>query len=110
MIETGTPLEGKYSGYNLEENGLLLHLGWIYRVKAEHQRSAGLLQTNLVPDWKWDIISVVDGLTKVSHFVPIRSSYIAPVVARVFMKDVVRLHGIPRRIISDRDLVFTSTL
>ena len=50
----------------------------------------------------------VDRLTKVAHFSPIRSSYTAASVANVFMRDIVRLHGIPRTIISDRDLVFTS--
>lgn len=52
----------------------------------------------------------VDKLTKVAHFSPIQSSYTASVVARVFMEDIVRLHGIPCKIISDRDPVFTSAL
>ena len=97
------------------------------RVKAEHEHSAGLLQPNLIPSWKWDIVSMdfmvglpmtarrhdaimvtVDRLTKVAHFAPIRSSYTAASVASVFMRDIVRLHGIPRKIISDRDPVFTS--
>lgn len=98
-------------------------------VKVEHQHPIGLLQPKLVLDWKWDIISIdfivglpissrrhdaimviVDRFTKVAHFVPIRSSYTSVVVAQVFLEYVVRLHGIPRRIISNRDLVFTSTL
>ena len=97
------------------------------RVKAEHQHPVGLLQSNLIPSWKWDIISMdfivglpltpcrhdaimvtVDRLTKVAHFTPIRSSYTTTSVANVFMRDIVRLHGIPRTIISDRDPVFTS--
>ena len=52
----------------------------------------------------------VDRLTKVAHFSPVRSSYNASFVARIFMEDIIRLHGIPRRIISDRDPVFTSAL
>ena len=54
------------------------------------------------------IMVTIDRLNKVVHFSPIRSSYTAASVANVFMRDIVRLHGIPRKIISDRDLVFTS--
>ena len=53
---------------------------------------------------------LVDKLTKVAHFIPVRSSYNAAFVARVYMEQVVRLHGIPKKIISDRDPVFTSSL
>lgn len=52
----------------------------------------------------------VDRLTKVAHFSPVRSSYNASSVARIFMENIVRLHGIPCRIISSRDPVFTSAL
>ena len=50
----------------------------------------------------------IERLTKVAHFSPIRSSYTVASVANVFMHEIVRLHGIPRKIISDRDPVFTS--
>ena len=53
---------------------------------------------------------VVDRFTKVSHFIPIRSSYIAATVAKIYMEQVVKLHRISEKIISDRDLVFTSSL
>ena len=53
---------------------------------------------------------VVDRLTKVAHFTPVRSSYNAASVARIYMEQVVRLHGIPKKIIFDRDLVFTYSL
>lgn len=54
------------------------------------------------------IMVTVDRLTKVTHFAPIRSSYIVVTVARVSLEGVVRLHGIPRWIISYCDPVFTS--
>lgn len=58
-----------------------------------------------------DVIMVVVGrLTKVAHFSSVCSSYNASSVAKIFMKDIVQLHKIPHRIISNRDLVFTSTL
>ena len=53
---------------------------------------------------------VVDKLTKVAPFIPIRSSYNVAFVAQIYMEQVVRLHGIPKKIILDRDPVFTSSL
>ena len=54
------------------------------------------------------IMVTVDRLTKVTHFSPMRSSYTATAVAIVFVRDIVRLHGIPRKIISNKDHAFTS--
>ena len=54
------------------------------------------------------IIITVDRLTKVAHFSPIRSSYTIAFVANVLICDIIRLHGIPQKIILDRDHVFTS--
>jgi len=86
------------------------------------------LQPHSIPEWKWDIISidfitglpitahrhdailvVVDQFMKVTHFILVRSSYNAATVAKIFMEQVVKLHGIPKKIISDRDPVFTSS-
>jgi len=49
----------------------------------------------------------VDTLTKSAHFFPMRTTYQAPNIAIVFISDIVRLHGVPKRIISDRGSVFT---
>ena len=51
---------------------------------------------------------VVDKLIKVAHLIPTRTSVFASDVAQLFIKEIVRLHGIPSRIISDRDVKFTS--
>ena len=51
---------------------------------------------------------MVDKLTKVTHLIPVKKTYTASDVAQVFVKEIVRLHGLPRRIISDRDSKFTS--
>jgi hypothetical protein len=40
-------------------------------------------------------------------FIPLRATYQAPDIARVFISEIVRLHGVPKRIISDRGSVFT---
>jgi transposase InsO family protein len=50
---------------------------------------------------------VVDTLTKSAHFIPVRTTYQAPDIARVFISESVRLHGVPNKIISDQGSVFT---
>jgi hypothetical protein len=54
------------------------------------------------------ILTVVDIFSKYSHFIPLGHPYIAASVARAFFNDIVRLHGFPASIVSDRDPVFTS--
>ena len=54
------------------------------------------------------IFVVIDWLTKVVHLIPTRTTALASDVAQLFVKEIVRLHGIPARIISDRDAKFTS--
>jgi transposase InsO family protein len=53
------------------------------------------------------IFVVVYALMKSANFIPMCMTYQAPDIARVFISDIVRLHGVPERIISDRGLVFT---
>jgi hypothetical protein len=97
-------------------------------VKVEHKHPAGLLQPLQIPEWKWETISmdfitgfpktikkhdaimvVVDKLSKATHFIPIKSTFKAIDVANVFIKEIFRLHGLPKTIISDRDAKFTSS-
>jgi hypothetical protein len=54
------------------------------------------------------ILVVVDRFTKYAHFVPLHHPYSAPKVARVFVDSIVKLHGMPHSITSDRDAIFTS--
>ena len=54
------------------------------------------------------IMVVVDQLSKYGHFVAVKHPYSAKIVAEVFVKEITRLHGIPRSIVSDRDPVFTN--
>ena len=53
------------------------------------------------------IFVVVDTLMKSAHFIPVRTTYQSPGIARVFISEIVRLHGVPKRIISDRGSMFT---
>ena len=54
------------------------------------------------------ILVVVDGLSKYGHFVALKHPYSARSIAEVFVKEIVRLHGIPTSIVSDRDPTFLS--
>ena len=97
------------------------------QVKAEHQVPSGLLNPLPIPQWKWDNITmdfvsgfpltrkkhdaiwvIVDRLTKSAHFLPIRLDYSMDSLAELYVNEIVRLHGIPVSIVSDRDPRFTS--
>ena len=96
------------------------------RNKTEHLRPGGLLQTLEIPSAVWAdiamdfvealpkvngksvILTVVDRFSKFAHFVPLSHPYTAASVAKVFFQEIVRLHGLPSSIVSDRDPVFTS--
>ncbi len=96
-------------------------------VKAEHQRPAGLLQPLSIPLWKWEEISmdfvqglpttpagndsiwvIVDRLTKSAHFLPVKRNFSLKKLAKQYVKEIVSLHGVPVRIVSDRDTRFLS--
>lgn len=51
---------------------------------------------------------IVDRLTKSAHFLPIRISSSLDELSKLYIKEIVRLHGIPVSIVSDRDSRFTS--
>ncbi|CAH9116180.1 unnamed protein product [Cuscuta europaea] len=55
------------------------------------------------------ILVVVDKLTKFAHFLPLAHPYHAKEVAKLFMKEIVKIHGFPKSIVSDRDNLFLST-
>ncbi|GJP56485.1 hypothetical protein CLOM_g15552 [Closterium sp. NIES-68] len=97
------------------------------RMKLSHQRPTGLLQPLEPPQRPWQhvtmdfvtglpagpsgndaVLVVVDRLTKMAHFAPCRTTITPEETARLFISTVVRLHGIPAAIISDRDPKFTS--
>ena len=54
------------------------------------------------------ILVVIDHLTRLGHFIPCKSTITAAETAELFLKEIVRLHGVPRIIVSDRDPLFTS--
>jgi transposase InsO family protein len=58
--------------------------------------------------WNDSIWVIIDRLTKVAHFVPVKTTFGGATLARLYLKEIVRLHGIPRKIVSDRGTQFTS--
>ena len=54
------------------------------------------------------IYVIVDRLTKRMHAIPITTNINAPQLANIFLKEIYRLHGMPKIIVSDRDPRFTS--
>jgi hypothetical protein len=86
-----------------------------------------LLQSSQIPQWKWDEIGMdfivglprtradydsicvaVDCLKKVAHFIPVKTTYNSVVLAELYMSRIVCLHGVPKKILSDRGTQFTS--
>jgi len=65
----------------------------------------GLPQTTRGYDSIWVI---VDRLTKLAHFLPAKTTYSVAQYARLYIREIVRLHGVPASIISDRGPQFTS--
>jgi len=97
------------------------------KAKIEHQRPSGKLQPLEIPQWKWDNISmdfvvglprtprgldsiwvIVDRLTKYAHFIPINIRFSLEKLTSLYISEIVKLHGVPSSIVSDRDPRFTS--
>ena len=97
------------------------------QVKVEHQKPGGMTQEIDIPTWKWDVINmdfitgfphnrrqhdsiwvIVDRLTKSSRFLAVKTTYSAEDYAKPYLSKIVRLHGVPLSIISDRGPQFTS--
>ena len=96
-------------------------------MKVEHQRPTSLLHPLPVPEWKWEdfsmdfitglqmtwrqhdsIMVVVKKLTKAVHFIPVKPTHKIDDIAKIFTKEIFKLHGFPKAIVSDRDVKFTS--
>lgn len=97
------------------------------KAKVEHEQPEGKLQPLDVPEWKWTSISVdfitglpktkkkndsiwviVDRLTKLAHFLPLKTTHNGAKLAEIYIEEIMRLQGVPSSIISDRDPKFTS--
>jgi hypothetical protein len=75
-----------------------------------------------VPEWKWEEITmdfivglpktqssydsiwvIMDRLTKIAHFIPVKITYSRPQLAELYISRIVCLHGVPKKIMSDRE-------
>jgi hypothetical protein len=65
----------------------------------------GLPKTQKGHDSIWVI---VDRLTKVAHFLPVRTTYGGEKSLKLYIENIEKLHGVPSRIVSDRGTQFTS--
>jgi hypothetical protein len=96
------------------------------QVKAEHKRPAELLQPLKILEWKWEEIGmdiivrlphtqarydsiwvIVDRLTKVAYFISGKTTYSGAKLVELYMSRIICLHGVPKKIMSDRGSQFT---
>ena len=110
-------------------SGMKKHVGDFVRrclacqqVKFEHQRPVGLLQPLEVVEWKWEHVSmgfvthlprtlrghdavwvIVDRLTKSAHFLVVQMTLTLEEFGRLYIREIVRLHGVLVSIVSDQD-------
>ena len=97
------------------------------QVKAKHQKPEGLLQPLEMAEWKWEHVMmdfftrfprtqqrhdavwvIVDRLTKSAHFLAVRMTFSLERLCQLYIQEMVRLHGVPVSIVSDRDPRFTA--
>ena len=93
------------------------------KVKVDYRLPTGLLQPLPIPKWKWEVVIidfitkfpkttrqhnsimvVVDKFTKDAHFIPVNSTHKKTNIADIYMKEIARLHGIPKEIVFDKVL------
>ena len=92
------------------------------QVKAKHQKPTGLLQPLEVAEWKWKHVTmnfvtplprtqhrhdvvwvIVDRLTKSAHFLTVQMTFTLEEFCWLYICEIVRLHGVPVSIVSNRD-------
>ena len=97
------------------------------QIKAEHQRPAGLLQPLELTEWKWEHITmdfvthlprtsrkhdavwvIVNRLTNSAHFLVVQMTFTLEEFCKLYIREIVRLHGVPVLIVSNRDPRFTA--
>jgi hypothetical protein len=96
-------------------------------VKATHMKVARPLQSLSIPTWKWEDISmdfivglprtakgfdsiwvIIYRLTKIAHFLPVKTDHPVAVYAQLYIARILSLHGVPKTIVSDQGPQFVS--
>jgi hypothetical protein len=97
------------------------------KFNVEHRHPTGPLHPLLIHEWKWEVVTmdfitnipkttnqhdsimvVVENLTKAMHFIPINLTHKEINIVDIYMREIARIHGIPKTIVTDRDPKFTS--
>ena len=97
------------------------------RVKAIYIKTAGPLRYLPIPAWNWEDISmdfivglprtakgydsiwvIVDRLTKIAHFLPVKTYYPVLTYAELYIARILSLHGVPKTIVSDHGPQFVA--
>ncbi|KAM2560814.1 hypothetical protein TB1_011950 [Malus domestica] len=114
-------------GMKREIDEYMIRCAICQQVKAKRKKPFGLMQPLPIPQWKWENITmdfgyklrrtqngydgiwvIVDQLTKSAHFNLVREKYSLSRLAKLLISKIVKYHGVPIDIISDRDPRFTS--
>ena len=122
----------EWPGLNKDVSNYISHCDLCQRTKVSRHRPYGKLQSFTPPAGAWEEITmdfigplpesmdpasktkydmiyvVLDKLTKYARFIPTRTTNTAPELAYIFMRDIFAHHGMPSRLISDRDKLFKS--
>jgi len=123
-------IKGKYFWNNLKDDvtEYINSCDKCQCIKNSRLPKQGLLQSLEIPENPWESISidfivdlprsknknnsilvVIDRLTKMAHFLPTTTNITSKETAQLFFNNIVRLHGYPKSIISDRDSKFTAS-
>jgi len=125
FTKTYRAIRERFSWKGLKEDALqhVRECNVCQRNKGEMSHPTGLLQPLPIPEGKWEgilnfitglpmvqgkdfLFVIVDRLMKYTHFFAISAHYIVVQVAKMFLREVFRLHGLPKTIVSDRDSHF----
>jgi hypothetical protein len=93
---------------------------------VENRHPIVLLHPFPISEWKWEVVTiyfinkiprtmkkhdsimmVVDKLTKSTHFIPLKLTHKEVNIANIYMREISRIHGVPKEIVYHRDPKFT---